>query len=323
MPHHQQVIVVERRFFTGASFAIERYDRERIWFETLEARVMFAAGDVDVTFGRGGLVHGSLVQDEVDAAVGLFPQSDGSIVVEGSNSRADRFMVRLGRDGKIDESASADGKVDLQQGNWESVEPQPFYAAGVTDHEGRFVLPIGTVLSNAEGRSAIRVRRFTRAGELDTTFAANGEVEVPLPVSAPYTLAQERGVIEDASGRLTVGVVVTDLTYLREFYLVRFSPDGLLDTTFGNAGILPVNGPGGTGFSGRLTHDKQGRLVLGGHTNLRGAIVRFDADGTLDPTFGDNGWFMTNQDQEWGWIGKPQIDSHGRIVARYLRDNPG
>lgn len=70
--------------------------------------------------------------------------------------------------------------------------------------------------------------------------------------------------------------------------LVRYRADGSIDTTFGNGGATTYSlGTPATSdyWSGSMAADAQGRFLVAYY----GGIMRFNADGTVDSSFGSNG----------------------------------
>ncbi|WP_437578357.1 delta-60 repeat domain-containing protein [Sorangium sp. So ce887] len=91
-------------------------------------------------------------------------------------------------------------------------------------------------------------------------------------------------------GRILVGARSAEAGST-DFLVVRFEPDGGLDTTFGEDGLALAGVPGGVAVDMALQRD--GRIVVAGnvgeHAASRPTLVRFLPDGALDPTFGDKG----------------------------------
>ncbi|WP_437486827.1 delta-60 repeat domain-containing protein [Sorangium sp. So ce1014] len=91
-------------------------------------------------------------------------------------------------------------------------------------------------------------------------------------------------------GRILVGARSVEAG-ATDFLVVRFEPDGGLDTTFGEDGYALAGVPGGVAVDMALQRD--GRIVVAGnvgeHAASRPTLVRFLPDGALDPTFGDKG----------------------------------
>jgi uncharacterized delta-60 repeat protein len=106
--------------------------------------------------------------------------------------------------------------------------------------------------------------------------------------------------------------------------LVRYNPDGSLDTTFDGDGIVITSlGPKNDIAQGMVVQS-DGRIVVAGSTNridrgkLRSdfALVRYNPDGSLDPTFNGDGIVTTpmrpgQADQSMDLI----LAEDGRLVA--------
>src|SRR5262249_35010910 len=93
--------------------------------------------------------------------------------------------------------------------------------------------------------------------------------------------------------------------------VVRYTPNGLLDSSFGSQGILNFSTIGpvfGIGFQ------PNGQIIVGCRkTNNRPTITRLNADGTLDPSFASNGYFS---DANESGIVSIAVQSDGKIVAQ-------
>jgi uncharacterized delta-60 repeat protein len=83
--------------------------------------------------------------------------------------------------------------------------------------------------------------------------------------------------------------------------LSRFNTDGSPDATFGTAGKVTIvsNGGSAEGFEG-VAVQSDGKIVVAGHTSIVPSLVqdftvqRFNADGTLDASFGTGGKVVTD-----------------------------
>jgi uncharacterized delta-60 repeat protein len=107
---------------------------------------------------------------------------------------------------------------------------------------------------------------------------------------------------------------------LYEFALVRHNADGSLDPTFGTGG--KVTTAVGT-FNDKvltLAIQKDGKVVAAGHSHKGGqyeiALVRYNADGSLDKTFGTGGKVTTTvgtsyEDEELILV----VQKDGKLVA--------
>src|SRR5438445_4814302 len=72
---------------------------------------------------------------------------------------------------------------------------------------------------------------------------------------------------------------------------------GALDTTFGSGGVVKTTLPGGS-YARGVALQPNGQLVQSGYTVASNgytefALVRYNANGTLDPAFGSGGTVVT------------------------------
>jgi uncharacterized delta-60 repeat protein len=157
--------------------------------------------------------------------------------------------------------------------------------------------------------------KLTATGELDTTFGA-GDGIANLNVQLGGGAELFRGIAVQPDGKIVVsGIVEDQLNAIdRDVALVRFDAGGLLDPTFGTAGIarLELNDAiinnttaTGTDIPWGLTVDAAGKLYVHAAQRAEGVdanndprtdtdfvVVRLEANGALDPTFGTGGKFQ-------------------------------
>ena len=125
------------------------------------------------------------------------------------------------------------------------------------------------------------------AGTLDPTFGKNGIVLTNQGFPAAAVL-QSNGDIVVAVGSGSPGSG-----------LARFLPNGARDTTFGNGGFAPLPNLGIPSVHPGLAVQSDGKLVWAGEatasngTGSTFAVVRFNANGTLDQGFGAGGLATT------------------------------
>jgi uncharacterized delta-60 repeat protein len=102
-----------------------------------------------------------------------------------------------------------------------------------------------------------------------------------------------------------------------EIELVRLTSGGALDDSFGADGLATtVVGPCGHADSAMLSPD--GSVLVAGHTCTGVFVIRFEADGTVDTTFGSNGVFTDDpvglSGNNFWTVGAIGMDSSGRVV---------
>ena len=124
------------------------------------------------------------------------------------------------------------------------------------------------------------------AGSLDPTFGTGGKVLTNLGDNSAG--AQIQAVVSDAALQSNGDIVVSG-----NFGLVRYLPNGKLDTSFGTKGLAIT-----TGSAAGLAIEPNGDyLAVGAGTTSSGVstfeVTRFTSSGTLDPTFGSDGVVTT------------------------------
>ncbi|HUD65626.1 MAG TPA: hypothetical protein VMQ17_13645 [Candidatus Sulfotelmatobacter sp.] len=139
--------------------------------------------------------------------------------------------------------------------------------------------------------TGIGLVRYTSAGELDTTFGTNG-----ITVSTFAGIAFDPfGFAVQKSGGILIGGVATTKSGLNKFGLARYTSNGVLDTTFGTNGLVITKVGTRSDAPSALLLQPNGKIVMGGFEVAEGnipgmmSLVRYNANGTLDTTFGKGG----------------------------------
>ena len=138
-----------------------------------------------------------------------------------------------------------------------------------------------------DGEYGFALARYDRHGVLDPTFGEDGRV-VTYWGHLDYHGRTITGLVEHDDGTL-VAAGTLDTGGGLEIGVVRYTPEGRLDPTFG------VDGRVRTILSGYdLAEDvalqPDGKIVVAGSTGYAMLLARYDRDGALDPTFGGVGW---------------------------------
>src|SRR5262249_13168002 len=83
-----------------------------------------------------------------------------------------------------------------------------------------------------------------------------------------------------------------------DFGLARYNVNGTLDTTFGTKGKVITDLGGKEDSVSAMIVDGSGRILVAGSTSAPGsnvaALVRYNANGSLDATFGSGGKLVTS-----------------------------
>ena len=140
------------------------------------------------------------------------------------------------------------------------------------------------------------VTRLTYNGSIDSTFANSGKLILSIGTGHDYL----RDIAIQADGKILLAGDSHDIGVERTFTVVRLNTNGTLDSSFGNNGVArtfvisSVNVDNQL-FAIAIQPDHKivaaGR-ILGGSTDM--AMARYNANGTLDSSFGVNGKVITH-----------------------------
>jgi uncharacterized delta-60 repeat protein len=163
-------------------------------------------------------------------------------------------------------------------------------------------------------------RSVPSGGVLDPTFGAGGAVTTDVASSgASYGSAvatyPKEGTAND--GKIVAAGTFYDQHHATEFAVVRYNLDGSLDPSFGGSGQVTASVGSAREGAGDVIVQPDGKVVVAGWTggsSSNFALVRYNADGSLDKSFGNKGVVKTNiQGQDYGWVMALQAD--GKIVV--------
>jgi uncharacterized delta-60 repeat protein len=274
----------------------------------LAAAVYAAPADLDPSFDYNGILTGDVGGDGNTAyAVGV--QSDGKILVAVVNSPNSGLVlpyitvVRYLADGNFDNSFDGDG-ISAQLGFGNHI------ASGVSmaiQSDGKIVVT-ATVLGPSS--NDFLVGRYNSDGSLDATFDGDGFV-----ITDILGTDEPGSVLIQPDGKIVVAGYSYGFAAI-SFTVVRYNSDGSLDTTFDGDGKA-LAFAGGAAFSVAMQAD--GKIVVAGYGydgvgGNKYAVVRYNANGSLDTTFDGDGISLTRLgSNDFGYAVAVQAD--GRIVV--------
>ncbi len=276
-----------------------------------------ASGALDTTFNTTGTVQTPVNTGNARAS-GIAIQGDGKIVVSGACQRpivnAPAFttefcVVRYTTTGTLDTSFNATGIVQVAVG----INGQDLGNAVALQSDGKIVVA-GLCGNLTSTQSHVCTARFTSAGVLDTSFNATGKVVTP--VGGGLDSGQSLAVQSD--GKIVVGGSC-DNGAIHEFCVLRYTANGLLDTTFNSTGILRIPVGSGDASANSLALQPDGKYLLAGRcsngTNIDFCIARVTSNGALDSTFNSTGKVTTAMGSGNDIAYKVGVDAEGKIVV--------
>jgi uncharacterized delta-60 repeat protein len=267
-----------------------------------------ADGAVDTTFGNGGVVitnfqappgvsfqPSDTVHTVHQAADGKIVGAGNSQVFNGPEPGAYTLVASFAR-------YNADGSPDLSFGTNGQVQHWPGRDVSSSD---MVVLPDGSIIAAGDTRdtgdiNSIYVVKLDPNGNPDPTFGVGGVVLAPFP---GYGYLQSAAMVRQPNGSIVVtGFLGGDLeSQRRTIGAYRLLPNGTFDPTFGTAGYATIlyGNPDDSVQVSDVVLQADGKLVVVGGAGrfrepaLGHVLVRFNANGTRDTSFGTNGIVTT------------------------------
>jgi uncharacterized delta-60 repeat protein len=277
----------------GADVGVARYDTN---------------GSLDPTFGTGGMVRLD-VSGSFDTANAMAIQPDGKIIVAGYavEHHVGFALVRFNVDGTLDMTFGSGG------------ETFTGFSGGPSEFQAMGLLPNGKIV--AAGFSAppytfggaFALARYNPNGTLDASFGHGGKVTAGFKRSGTFAY----GLTLQADGKAVVagGVSFGSDT---DFALARFDYNGKLDEAFGGDGLVRTDIAGRKDIAFSTVWQPDGNIVVVGRSG-EGitpdfAITRYNANGTLDTSFGMGGKVTTDFAGRFDAAYACALQTDGRIV---------
>lgn len=333
-------------------------EKRRSTLETLESRNLLSAGALDPSFGLFGEMTTTFGSSDASVLT-LAIEPDGKLIAAGQVHSQGFAVACYNPDGSPDPSFSEDGTLVLSDsGKVDKIFVQPdgkivlagsldeysgkslvvrLTASGLLDPTfgdgGRVVLPIfgsgfalepdGRIIV-AEADLNAKIIRLNSNGSLDPTFGQGGIVTQPMPSGLSGAGATEAAAIQ-ADGKIITldSVTLSGANSPTSFCVARFNADGSLDASFGTGGRVVTDLGTGSATPNCVSIQPDGKIVAAGMAgrSVSGsdmALVRYNADGSLDSTFGSQGIAIHQLGASvWdsSFISRMLIEPNGTIVA--------
>jgi uncharacterized delta-60 repeat protein len=205
-------------------------------------------------------------------------QPDGRIVTAFMGGRTSFFGVfRCNADGTLDTSFGSGGIVRTPIGGGNDIGDAQAQSIAI-QMDGKIVVT-GQSQSNTNSDWQLTVLRYHPNGALDTGFGTGGIVTTPTGIS--YWIPPQDKVAIQTDGKIVVATTFENGS--RDFALVRYNPNGSLDTTFNGTGkvITPITN--GNDYAHSLAIQADGKFVVVGAgengSDFYDLVVRYQGDG--------------------------------------------
>ncbi len=249
-------------------------------------------GCLDSSFGSGGKVTTDLTP-QTEELYALALQPDGKIIAAGFAGRGDPVsyfaLARYNVDGSLDPTFGSGGKVTTNfSGNEDA-------ATGVALQPDGNILVAGVVALGSSPPFSYdsAVARYLPDGTLDPSFGTGGYVTTDF--GGESDAAWEIAVQSD--GKIVTLNTIGGFSLDTQWGLVRYNADGSLDGSFGSGGLVTTNIGLQDDRPTALALQPDGKILATGLTfdgsNNQVALLRYDSNGILDPSFGSGGIVTT------------------------------
>jgi uncharacterized delta-60 repeat protein len=272
-----------------------------------------AEGGLDTSFGVGKV---STDFGEQEFGQGVAIQADGKIVVVGhihfstSLQAIDFLVARYKADGSLDTSFGNNGKVITDF--FGSVDEA--YAVAIQP-DGKIV--VAGFATEHFPESDFALARYDSNGTLDRSFGTNGKQTTDFFHDADKAFALT---IRGDGGIIAAGQDDEPGNGARNFALALYSPQGILDTTFGVGGKVRTDFQGFDDKANSVVSLPDGKILLAGEMSVsigdrNFALARYKRNGDRDESFGDVGKVITDFGGTGDTAAAAAIQPDGKIVA--------
>lgn len=272
-------------------------------------------GTSDNTYGNNGYITYRDPDEYTNMEISVM-MDNGQIVTGGGNYSLK--FARFNPDGSLDNAFNGGKILFVELGyQWTSLNDMAVQKDGKILVTGRY-----EKTSNSDSTHTY-VLRITKEGVLDNTFANNGILIHQFSDFYTKDFSYGKAIAVQADGKILLAGYITPT---RKF-LGRLKPDGTLDPTFGDKGVVYIEH--GNIITGQIDLievmvQPDGKIIVAGTfprmASGKGELSdfymeRFLPDGKIDNDFGLNGMVTTDfglERRDDCWAAVPQKD--GKIV---------
>jgi uncharacterized delta-60 repeat protein len=288
-------------------------------------------GSLDLTFGPGGTVTTQISGLFFSTANAVAVQPNGKIVAAGLvdtnfifRQKPDFAIVRYNSDGTLDSTFGAGGKVTTDFLGFDDV------AKGVAVQADGKIIAAGFagLIGPPFLLHQFAVARYNIDGTLDSTFGVGGKLR-------PFFFGghdEGNAVALLSNGQIIVAGFATNnnLPSITDFAMTRLNGNGSTDSSFGSSGKVATDFGSEFDSANSIGMQPDGKIVLVGvvskgpsQDETDFAVARYNADGSLDQSFGSTGKVTTDFFGHSNIARVALLQRDGKIVAVGTADRAG
>ena len=245
-------------------------------------------GSLDTSFGVNGIIITRKTGLDTTSIKDVTQQKDGKIITTGIDliiSRASgviksfKSFITLNR-------YNIDGSLDTSFGtNGTALDPNlNTYGIGVLVQSSGKIVVVTNMATNSDAGLGVSLTRYNSDGTLDGSFIA--------PSTKGLKLVSNNNIVQNDDKIILTGSSAND------FLVIRYNSDGTLDNSFGTNGKVTTDFNSGSDDAGSVIVQNDGKIIVSGTTtngsNNSFSLARYNSNGTLDNTFGNNGKIITD-----------------------------
>jgi uncharacterized delta-60 repeat protein len=271
-----------------------------------------AAGDLDPSFDGDGKSSTKVSTNDFsfDEAKAVLVQPDGRIIAVG-DSDGRIALVRYLTNGSLDPDFGTGGIVTTML-----AQNDNFYVNGAALQPDGKIVVVGQVNIATPPSVDLFAARYLTNGALDPSFGTGGIAQHDLGFDDSGHAIQLQ-----PNGRLVVAARGIDFLLNQSLFgALRLLTNGALDSTFSGDGLAEAVFAGSdVAQPTALALQPDGNIVVAGYaffgSSNRVALARFQANGTLDATFGSGGVLTTSLGATNASAADVALQADGRVVV--------
>jgi uncharacterized delta-60 repeat protein len=288
---------------SNADFSIMRYN---------------ANGSLDTSFDADGKVI-TAVSSFSDYANSVVMQADGKLVAAGYSYNASGnkniSLVRYNTNGSLDSSFNGNGKIITAVSVASNVAN-----AVVVQSDGKLV--IAGYSYNASGNTDFALIRYNTNGSLDTSFDGDGKLTTSLGLVSSFA----NTVIVQPDKKIVAAGYSYDAQGHTTFAVIRYNANGSLDSSFDTDGKVTTALSAFSDYATSVIMQPDGKLLVAGYsynaTNTADfALVRYNANGSLDTSFDGDGKVITNITSADDYARSVVLQADGKVLVTGTANN--
>jgi uncharacterized delta-60 repeat protein len=181
--------------------------------------------------------------------------------------------------------------------------------------QGTAIQPDGKIVAVGQSEfgeiGSCGISRYNTDGSVDLSFDGDGSWVLPTGRECQLNAVA----IQSDLKIVAVGEFrVASQPGGRDFIVIRYNPDGSLDSSFDTDGVLIMPIGSGDDRANGVVIRGDGKIVVTGYGNGQMVVVRYNPDGTLDTSFDSDGKAFTSF-QQGGEAFAITLQQDGRIVV--------